>query len=100
MSEAKHTSPPWASEHDETGHWRVYGGDKLVADVGNAENNMAADIEWKANAALIVRAVNAHDDLVKALMECRIAMWADNPADGWKEIIEGADAALAKAEAA
>lgn len=29
-----------------------------------------------------------------ALKDCRDAMYADNPADGWKEIVDAADAAL------
>jgi len=40
-------------------------------------------------------AVNSLPALVKALEDCRNAMWEDNPAAGWKEIIEAADAALA-----
>lgn len=49
------------------------------------------------NARRIVLAVNCHDDFLAALRDCRNAMYADNPADGWKEIIERADAAIAKA---
>lgn len=40
----------------------------------------------------------AAPDLLAALKACREAMWADNPADGWKEIIDQAAAAIAKAE--
>lgn len=32
----------------------------------------------------------------EVVAEMRNAMWADNPADGWKEIIDRADALLAK----
>jgi hypothetical protein len=125
MSEAKHTPLPWhaccgkchtiMSTHHPiaqitVGDWGDdYPSIRLVGDSSlalKAEPYMAqityGHIEKEvaiANAAFIVKAVNAHDDLVKALRECRIAMWADNPADGWKEIIEAADAALAKAEA-
>lgn len=51
------------------------------------------------NANDLVRAVNCHDDLVAALKECVNAMHADNPADGWLEIIQNARATIAKAEA-
>lgn len=43
-----------------------------------------------------LRWLNGH--MLEALKECRNAMHADNPADGWAEIIVAADAAIAKAE--
>jgi hypothetical protein len=46
----------------------------------------------------IVSLSASHAELVAALRECRNAMYADNPADGWKDIIDRADAALAKQE--
>lgn len=44
------------------------------------------------------RQIAAAPDLLAALKDCRNAMCADNPADGWLEIIQAADAAIAKAE--
>ncbi len=47
----------------------------------------------KRMTAAINRYVN---ELAGALEGCRNAMRADNPADGWKEILERADAVLDK----
>ena len=109
MSEAKHTPLPWSSEYDETGHWRVYGGNKLVADVGDAEVSVAADNEWKANAAFIVRAVNAHEDLVRAInallpfvddaMDAHSVMSESAVTEACRTAVATAREALAKAEA-
>lgn len=56
----------------------------------------------KADAELIVRAVNCHDDLLDV---CRMVVnWLDHccdnaiPAPGWLNIVEAARAAIAKAE--
>lgn len=45
--------------------------------------------------ANVARLEGRVEELEGALQDCRDAMWADNPADGWKEIIENANATLA-----
>jgi hypothetical protein len=47
---------------------------------------------WNTRAADPIRA-----QLIAALEDCVNAMYADNPADGWKEIIDNARAALTAA---
>ena len=77
---------------------------KTLDDMRNAlgfPNNERAGIitaiqEQESNARLIAAA----PDLLEALKECRAAMYADNPADGWFEIIKSADAAISKATGA
>jgi hypothetical protein len=59
-------------EHDETHHCRIYDcgkHGKLIAEVGNAEDWTRAFPEWEANSAYIVKACNAHPELVAALRE-------------------------------
>lgn len=71
MTRPAHTALPWTEHYDDNGFYYVVGEDMpspyIVATGGEGDTN-------KANAALIVRAVNCHDDLVKALEECSILL--------------------------
>lgn len=63
----------------------------------------AADSEAERQAGFaqqrkVAHAVACHDDLVAALSDCVNAMYSDNPADGWLEIIQAGQSALAKAK--
>ena len=77
-NEAKHTPLPWAAVRQYgSAHWMIgYGEYGLIANVGNHapdargrpnSANGAPEGEIAANAALIVRAVNAHADLLATL---------------------------------
>ncbi len=95
--DTKHTPLPWRLEPngpcfnikspDRVEHFAIL--------VGMGHNNPG---EFKANANLIVRAVNAHDDLVAALsdLKCHVAGLGDPMGDDGP-LLEAADAALAKA---
>lgn len=100
--EAKHSPLPWR-QHSGDGktyasvrsHWG-----QCVADCGSRSDNMA-----QANAELIVRAVNCHDELVAALkaVEPLVSfLHADymqrNPNNSHAAEIEALRAVLAKAE--
>ncbi|MEZ2132736.1 MULTISPECIES: hypothetical protein [unclassified Sinorhizobium] len=67
--ETKHTPTPWRMDDDirfgETP--RVYGADKHICEVANAELPIDAQEEWIANAAFIVKACNSHEALIEAL---------------------------------
>jgi hypothetical protein len=80
-----------SNEHTPT-PWKVDG-----ASVRGASGEWLFD-EWfvPANAEFIVRAVNAHDDLVAALKEARAGIWSG--CDTVRSIAK-IDAALAKAGA-
>jgi hypothetical protein len=69
---------------------------KQIAFVGDK-----ADEETKANAAFIVKAVNAHDELVAALKGCLDALLSstEEDADYVEAMIRRSNAALAKAGA-
>ena len=96
------TPRPWTVErHDQddgsinyeiwTNGWVLIATYHRVVTLSDADNERARE-----DAALIVRAVNAHDDLVAAL---KAAM--DHIGNGYQppDLIEQANAALAKAEA-
>jgi hypothetical protein len=81
---AEHSSTPWRIATD--------------GSVSDANNYSVADLYQPRrvdNAVFIVKAVNAHDDLVAALVDARLALRACN---GSEEAIRVIDAALAKAE--
>jgi hypothetical protein len=59
-----HTKTPWSYEPQEFTPERIWAGTRLIAQV------VGDSAETQANAALIVRAVNSHDKLVKALEDC------------------------------
>jgi hypothetical protein len=103
--QAKHTPTPWtASEmtmsrrdwltlnpHDGYAIQTVCRNSNVVAAVW-AEDG----VEEKDNAAFIVRACNAHDDLVATLTDARERMVGISP--GMKALIARTDAALALAK--
>ena len=61
MSEHEATARPWETEVHSDGVIEIYGADELITSIpAHLENT-------EANAALIVRSVNAHADLVAAL---------------------------------
>ena len=83
----KLTTEPWEMKEDETGHFRIYGGDKLICTVGNAELPSEAQNEWRANANMILSA----KDMAVALEKILKRMPDD------EEIVFIAKYALAKA---
>lgn len=112
---AAHTPLPWQWDEDSPNS-RIYitPTDRLchyVADINSPETDPDGDYPTRkqrlANAELIVRAVNAHDELVGALGQLLKKAEAYIPyrADGWNdddrenyEIIDRAKAALRKAQ--
>lgn len=103
-----HTPTPWTLELEDTTYsncFEVQAEGKTIAHVEswNGEDNDAQE-EAEANAAFIVRAVNAHDNLVEALKNLRgnidvstINTSAKATAK-WGELIVRAEAALKLAE--
>ncbi len=90
MSETKHTPTPWETSDHKDGTWvlkgRTYRGCKIIHQLPQAGANTIRAICMlppdeggpksatnNANAAFIVRAVNAHDELVAAC--ARTAEW-------------------------
>lgn len=74
MSEATHTPTPWTIEpsdgesQGEWHYWAIKGERGNIATIGAASQRGPIDMESnQANAAFVVRAANAHDDLVHAL---------------------------------
>lgn len=63
--EAKHTATPWRKELLGDGTVNVFGSDGYVCDMRSDDERAHADAD------LIVRACNAHDDLVKALEDAQ-----------------------------
>ena len=124
MSEAKHTPAPWQlcahlAKHDEcTCGYRgsIWGADEetIVCEMGSSpdidnEGRVAGHCQPQADrptqladAAFIVRAVNAHDDLVEALrglIEACTAEFNEKGAGGYALArLSDARTALAKAE--
>ena len=105
MSEAKHTPTPWKLDdiapHDPK--WEAFEiwNEKATREmIANGAGRANIRVFGKANAAFIVRAVNAHDGLVKALQMIRDAD-NDCKSDGLPRIPAAAratiDAVLAKA---
>jgi len=82
MSEAKHTALPWRvdlvyeTHNHPTRYWEVSirSGEEIVAYAAGATQE-----EAEANAALIVRAVNCHDELVRSLGLARAFIGEDEP---------------------
>lgn len=111
----KHTPTPWrylpslSSEHDQScGYaypYLLYSGSKFIGQIAVDQHDSEADGEH--DAALIVRAVNAHDELVATLD--RIAVNAEQMAADqeqsassrrtWRICADDARSALAKASA-
>lgn len=97
-----HTPTPWAADEAESGGSRILstvnGANIAFTDYLN-DASLKEPREDFANAQLIVRAVNAHDELVNALGLLVAFVDSDDeegPAIG--EVIEQARAALAKAK--
>lgn len=98
----------WTAEHLSNGWAIVY--DRTPNGKKNEDGSVSYALrlpvllmsDWLAapedTAKDVARELNAFPDLLEALKDCRNAMYADNPADGWAEIISAADAAIAKAE--
>ena len=103
MSGTKPTPGPWVVSGNNNGAWEICAGAVVIA-ARNKWNHRAQ--ESLANARLIVRAVNCHDDLLAALKAVlsdiaayeRINNLAPNPGrqDCW-DSVTAARAALAKA---
>lgn len=96
--ETDHTQTPWEyREEGDANHYVILAAGKWLLTL--LHNGEAASLRQRANMAFIVRAVNAHDDLVKALKE--LADFCENnlrPGPGLNEILLAADNALAKAK--
>lgn len=80
VSGALHTPTPWRAARNDH-YWEIHGGDhgqigdvcasKFIYVDGDKLPSYEAELIAEANAAFIVRAVNSHDALVKALEEIR-----------------------------
>ncbi len=72
-NETKHTPTPWVYTAEMYGinNMRVYGVTGGIHNQGIANCGYDARGESKANAGFIVRACNAHDELVAALEQCK-----------------------------
>jgi hypothetical protein len=94
-----HTPTPW--RNGEKYIEDIYGGDKFIAGVSVGFIKSQSDRDRvDADAAYIVRCVNAHDDLVAALQEMIIQfndISGANQKIGEKIALSNARAALAKA---
>lgn len=91
---------PW--EANVEGDGDVFAGDLQIADCDLPQGELSPE-DIRAIAALIVRAVNCHDDLLAALKRC-VGVLRENPAAlaayGAHYAIQDGDAAIAKAESA
>lgn len=88
--ENKHTPTPWKQVGA-----RVYAGDRRVACCDHHAPHVADPVDV-ANAALIARTVNAHDELVRAVKACRDMLTSDK-AEGLP-LLQWCEDAIAKAE--
>jgi hypothetical protein len=97
--EGRHTELPWRAEGpDPFGDYNIlHPADSLA--VAAVVSNMRPDIEVKANAALIIRAVNSHDDLVAALELMIVTAGSAPTAKLRREAVVKSLAAIAKAKA-
>lgn len=105
-TESKHTETPWEVDGMEV--WaKTKQGRIRIADVGGSYGYKTKDgiiEEIKANAALIVRAVNTHDELLEAVKN--LASLADSLVNGdgndkigeWERALYAAQNAIRKAE--
>lgn len=102
-TEVKHTPTPWHIAQP-NGMLPKAAADRIIQHKGakiaeTGGNIHMSDDENKANAEFIVRAVNAHDELVYTLRSCLsiAGVWKTNQVTGetWGDMI---NAALAKAE--
>lgn len=80
---SEHTQLPWRVDRSHDIEWEgvsVWSGDVLIAHVVADQHG-----EEEANAALIVRAVNAHNDLLRAV-KLALALVMTNPFTGERKI--------------
>ncbi len=91
-----HTKTPWVTNGRYVG---VPNHKSSIAECLDQNGNWTNEQRAIANAALIVRAVNAHDALVEALLHLSMFDKGQIKAE-YHTLIAAADAALAKAEAA
>lgn len=71
-----HTNVPWKSEGpDQFGDYNIVNGEANLA-IAAVVSNLRPAAEVAANAAFIVKAVNSHDALVKALENAKAALEA------------------------
>lgn len=90
MSESKHTPTPWRISG--TSSHRVTGKHGVLANCGNDSTHSAVEDQCAANAAFIVRACNAHEELLEALQKIATC---ESQAPG--DVVDIARAAIAKA---
>jgi hypothetical protein len=105
---SKHTPGPWrafANGGDDTDPRKLIicakgGFDNDWHMIAQADYGFPNDGDPEANAAFIVRACNAHDDMLAALKAFH-AFATEAPGLGlqWRSIVKKAEAAIAKAEA-
>jgi hypothetical protein len=93
MSEQKHTATPWYGRNTEIISKPMNCCVAIVQYIGHAEKD---EIEGLANVDFIVRACNAHDDLVKALQ--RAVVWCEEHGDTRHQWYADAREAIAKAQ--
>jgi len=100
MSAAKHTPGPWhIAAYGDSLRQTIVRGSKAIANIvaphshGDDKDRVPSQDEAQANAAFIVAACNAHDELVAALTR----IWLDARYESVSAIEEIARAALAKA---
>lgn len=103
----EHTPTPWLLPTTNKGRMPIYIAAKsdetkegmvVVATIGDFENGPLTYQETAANAALIVLAVNAHDDLVNALRDLQDdvdGFFGDAPPSRFKKSMQKARALLA-----
>jgi hypothetical protein len=95
---AQHTALPWHAEETEDGIWTIRApGEPPIISFQLAKLSGRNLPNMEANAAFIVRACNAHDDLVRAL---RNLSWLQPGDQIGSSDVESIRAALAKAGAA
>jgi hypothetical protein len=101
MTETKHTPTPWRVSPTGMSVWSGdQDADSFTRICIRPEGKVSAkeNEEWPANAAFIVRACNAHDDLVSALQKWAVFMHENYTPEELTWFHE-TDAALAKAKA-
>lgn len=90
--ETKHTPTPWTII-DADSSWNLFGGSQHVAKIGKARNGLT-------DAAYIVRAVNAHEELLQFAknVEAYLAGLGTSRDDAECVLLNYAEQAIAKAE--
>ena len=95
-----HTATPWS--RNRLTEWSVVGdGDRLVANTTGHQSNVKPELveeENRANADLILRAVNSHEDLLDTLRRIIDVVGFDNRDKTDRKIKKWARVAIEKAE--